>query len=77
MTIAEKIEFFLWEEWRQEIEWNSVSDEFRRTSVYEFDAYEREILVTSLWRADLACYSVTSLQGMLLNLVLRYIDIVW
>ena len=70
MSVTEKVELFLWEERGEEVERNTVTDEFRRTSVDVLDAYEREVLVTSLRRLDLSCHSVTGLESVLLDLVL-------
>ena len=76
MTIAEKIEFLLWEKRGQEVERNSVADEFRCTSIDVLDAYEREVLVTCFRRLDLTGYSISCLESMLLDLILRDIDVI-
>ena len=70
MTVAEKVELFLWEEWCKEIKRNAVSDEFRSSSIDEFDPYEREIFISCLRRPNLSCYSITGLQSVLLDLIL-------
>ena len=77
MSITKKVEFLLWEKWSQEVKWNTVTNEFRSTSIDVLDTYEREVLVTDLWWFDFTSYSVTSLESMLLDLVLRYVDIIW
>src|SRR5574344_2936787 len=77
VAVAKKIEFLFWEQWSKEVEWNPISDEFRGSSIYEFNPYEREVLVSFFWRPDLSCYGISCLQGICLNLMLGYIYIIW
>ena len=70
MTVAKKVEFFLREKRCQKIKRNPVTDEFRTASVDEFDSDKREIFVSRLWRTYLAGYSISSLESVLLYLVL-------
>ena len=70
MTLAKKVEFLVWEKRREEIERNPVSDELWSASVDVLDSYEREVFISSLWRLDLSCNSVTGLERMLLDLIL-------
>ena len=76
MAVSEKVELLLREERSQEVEWDSVSDELRCTSVDVVDTYEREVLVAWLRWLDFSCNSVTCLESVLLDLILRYVDIV-
>ena len=70
MSVAEKIEFLLWEKRCKEVEWDTVSDELRCATVDILDADKREVLVTNLWRFDFSGYSISCLKRMLLDLVL-------
>ena len=76
MSVSEKVELLLREEWCKEVERNTVADELRSTSVDELDPYEREVFVSCLWRSDLTSYGISSLESMLFDLILRYIDVV-
>ena len=76
MAVAEKIEFLLREQRGKEIERNPVTDEFRCPSVDVFDSYEWEIFVTGLWRTYFSGYCISGLECMMLDLILRYIDVI-
>ena len=70
VAVSEEVEFLFREKRRKEVERNPVSDEFRRTSVDELDAYQREILVSGLRWLYFSCHGISGLEGVLLDLVL-------
>ena len=76
MTMSEKVEFLVREERGEEIERNAVADELRSAAVDIFDAYERELFVAFLWRTYLAGHCIACLEGVDLDLLLGYVDIV-
>ena len=70
MSLAKKVELLVWEQRCEEVERNPVPDEFRSASVDVLDPYEREILVSCLRWLDFSCNSISSLESMLLDLIL-------
>ena len=76
MSVTKKVEFLFREKRCEEVERNPVADEFRSPSIDIFDAYEREVLVPGLRRLDFASYCISCFQCVLLDLELRYIDVV-
>ena len=76
VTVTKEIELLVWEKWSQEVERNPVSDELWSAAVDVLDLYKREVLVSSLRGSDFTCHSVTSLERMLLDLVLRDVNII-
>ena len=76
MTVAKEIEFLCGEQGSEEVKRHSVTDKFRGTAVYELDAYQREIFVSFAGRTDFTGDGVSVLEGVLLYLLLGYVDIV-
>ena len=76
MSVSEEIEFFIREKRCEVVKRNAVSDEFRSASVDIFDPYEREVLVSCLWRSDFSGNRVSCLESMLLYLILRHVYVI-
>jgi hypothetical protein len=76
VSMAEKIEFLVREERGEEIERNPVTYPLRSETVDKLDLYEREVLVALFRRTDLSGHGVPVLESVLLNLVLRNVNVI-
>ena len=76
VTVAGEVELLVGEKRGEEIERDTVADEFRTAAVDGVDAHQREILVAFARRTDVTEDGVARLEGIVLYLRLGYIDIV-
>ena len=76
VSVAEQVELLVREERGQEIERHAVPDIFGGASVHGLDVHEREVLVAFAGRAYLAGHGVAALEGVVLDLLLRNVDVV-
>ncbi len=76
ISVSCDIEFFFREERGKEIERYAVADEFRLASIYELYFYQGKVFVPLSRRPDFSGNGVAVFKGVLLDLLLRNVNIV-